>query len=115
MVTFSKRRQGLCRKAQEYANITGSHVAVLVFSPTGKPFVHGSPSFEAVVESYLNAGRRENDTWEGFVGLEEKAAAAESVEELMVVKMMLEKIRETVLKSLKDLEEEKFVESLLSG
>lgn len=115
MVTFSKRRQGLFRKAQEYANTTGSHVAVLVFSPAGKPFVHGFPCFEAVVESYLNAGRCESDTWDEFVGLEEKAAAAERVEELMTVKMMLEEVRETVLKRLKDLEEDKFVGSLLSG
>ncbi|KAJ0081263.1 hypothetical protein Patl1_11841 [Pistacia atlantica] len=99
LVTFSKRHQGLCRKAQEYANITSSHVAVLVFSPTGKPFVRGSPSFEAVVESYLNVGRRESDTWEAYVGLQEKAAVAETVEELLAVKMMLEEIREMVLKS----------------
>ncbi|ESR55766.1 hypothetical protein CICLE_v10022548mg [Citrus x clementina] len=54
MVTFSKRRQGLFKKAQEYANITGSQIAVLVFSPAGNPYVHGSPSFDAVIDKFLS-------------------------------------------------------------
>ncbi|ESR64873.1 hypothetical protein CICLE_v10010485mg, partial [Citrus x clementina] len=49
MVTFSKRRQ-----AEEYANITGSQITVLVFSSAGNPYVHGSPSFDAVIDKFLS-------------------------------------------------------------
>ncbi|KAH7569667.1 hypothetical protein ACOSQ2_013552 [Xanthoceras sorbifolium] len=54
MVTFSKRRQGLFKKAHELAAITGSLVAVLAFSPAGKPFVYGSPGFDAVIDKFMN-------------------------------------------------------------
>ncbi|KAH7569668.1 hypothetical protein JRO89_XS06G0236600 [Xanthoceras sorbifolium] len=54
MVTFSKRRQGLFKKAHELAAKTGSLVAVLAFSPAGKPFVYGSPSFDAVIDKFMN-------------------------------------------------------------
>ncbi|KAK3210893.1 hypothetical protein Dsin_015599 [Dipteronia sinensis] len=53
MVTFSKRRQGLFKKARDYAAKTGSQVAILVFSPAGKPFVHGSRSFDDVIERFM--------------------------------------------------------------
>ena len=38
MVTFSKRRAGLFKKAHELSQLCGATVAVLVFSPAGKPF-----------------------------------------------------------------------------
>ncbi|XP_019237490.1 PREDICTED: MADS-box transcription factor 23-like [Nicotiana attenuata] len=42
MVTFSKRRKGLFKKAVELESKTsGVQVAVLVFSPTGKPYTCG--------------------------------------------------------------------------
>lgn len=116
MVTFCKRRKGLFSKAQEYSKLTGSEVAVLVFSPAGNPFVHGSPSFDSVIESYVNGngGRCNFNVWEAVVGLENKAAAAQSIEELTVVKKDLEEVRQALLKKLKDLEEDEFVCSLLN-
>ncbi|XP_058217599.1 MADS-box transcription factor 23-like [Rhododendron vialii] len=54
MVTFSKRRQGLFKKAYELHRLTGAHVASVVFSPTGRPYVHGNPSFDATIDRYLN-------------------------------------------------------------
>ncbi|KAI8552462.1 hypothetical protein RHMOL_Rhmol06G0268600 [Rhododendron molle] len=54
MVTFSKRRQGLFKKAHELHCLTGAHVASVVFSPTGRPYVHGDPSFDATIDLYLN-------------------------------------------------------------
>ncbi|KAK1550393.1 hypothetical protein Q3G72_018325 [Acer saccharum] len=53
MVTFSKRRQGLFKKACDYAAKTNSQVAILVFSPAGKPFVQGSPCFDDVIERFM--------------------------------------------------------------
>ncbi|KAF7140733.1 hypothetical protein RHSIM_Rhsim06G0206700 [Rhododendron simsii] len=54
MVTFSKRRQGLFKKSRELHCLTGAHVASVVFSPTGRPYVHGDPSFDATIDRYLN-------------------------------------------------------------
>ncbi|XP_016458072.2 MADS-box transcription factor 23-like [Nicotiana tabacum] len=41
MVTFSKRRKGLFKKALELESMTGARVAAIVFSPTGKPYISG--------------------------------------------------------------------------
>ncbi|WMV11829.1 hypothetical protein MTR67_005214 [Solanum verrucosum] len=41
MVTFSKRRKGLFKKAKELESMTGSRVASVVFSPTGRPYTCG--------------------------------------------------------------------------
>ncbi|KAK4339554.1 hypothetical protein RND71_041016 [Anisodus tanguticus] len=41
MVTFSKRRKGLFKKAKKLESMTGSRVASVVFSPTGRPYTCG--------------------------------------------------------------------------
>ncbi|KAL9433247.1 hypothetical protein AB3S75_028135 [Citrus x aurantiifolia] len=127
MVTFSKRRQGLFKKAQEYANITGSQIAILVFSPAGNPYVHGSPSFDAVIDKFLSVnggasssgqvGVRHNeaDVCRGFLMvLEDKIKRCWSAEDLSAVKAELEKVRVKVLQRLKHIEEDEFVTSLLN-
>ncbi|KAK8954876.1 Agamous-like MADS-box protein AGL61 [Platanthera zijinensis] len=55
-VCFSKRRQGLFNKANELCIVCGTEVAILVFSPAGKPFSYGHPSMENVVNRFLNDG-----------------------------------------------------------
>ncbi|XP_015388040.2 agamous-like MADS-box protein AGL61 [Citrus sinensis] len=127
MVTFSKRRQSLFKKAQEYANITGSQIAVLVFSPAGNPYVHGSPSFDAVIDKFLsvNGGasssgqvgvhHNEADVCRGFLMvLEDKIKRCRSAEDLSAVKAELEEVRVKVLQRLKHIEEDEFVTSLLN-
>ncbi|KAL9433177.1 hypothetical protein AB3S75_028070 [Citrus x aurantiifolia] len=127
MVTFSKRRQGLFKKAQEYANITGSQIAVLVFSPAGNPYVHGSPSFDAVIDKFLSvnggasssgqvgAHHNEADVCRGFLmALEDKIKRCRSAEDLSAVKAELEEVRVKVLQRLKHIEEDEFVTSLLN-
>ncbi|XP_022720943.1 agamous-like MADS-box protein AGL29 [Durio zibethinus] len=52
-VTFSKRRSGLFKKANELAILCGAQVAIVVFSPGGKPFSFGHPSVEAVAQRFL--------------------------------------------------------------
>ncbi|KAF8402312.1 hypothetical protein HHK36_013266 [Tetracentron sinense] len=42
-VCFSKRRKGLFKKASDLSAISGLDIAVVVFSPAGKPFVLGNP------------------------------------------------------------------------
>ncbi|XP_026405716.1 agamous-like MADS-box protein AGL61 [Papaver somniferum] len=41
-VTFSKRRKGLFKKATELSVLTGAQVALIAFSPAGKPYVCGN-------------------------------------------------------------------------
>lgn len=48
LVSFSKRRAGMFKKAAELSILCGAMVAIVVFSPSGRPFSFGSPSLEAV-------------------------------------------------------------------
>ncbi|KAE8715044.1 hypothetical protein F3Y22_tig00110187pilonHSYRG00471 [Hibiscus syriacus] len=57
-VTFSKRRTGLFKKANELATLCAAQVAIVVFSPGGKPYSFGHPSVEAVAERFLNQDGR---------------------------------------------------------
>ena len=53
MVTFSKRRAGLFKKAQQLSQLSGATVAVLVFSPVGKPFTFSSGgNFDETIASF---------------------------------------------------------------
>ncbi|XVF87192.1 hypothetical protein PTKIN_Ptkin18bG0099500 [Pterospermum kingtungense] len=53
-VTFSKRRSGLFKKANELTTLCAAQIAVVVFSPGGRPYSFGHPSVEAVTERFLN-------------------------------------------------------------
>ncbi|XVE88357.1 hypothetical protein DITRI_Ditri19aG0063000 [Diplodiscus trichospermus] len=57
-VTFSKRRAGLFKKANELAILCAAQIAIIVSSPGGKPFSYGHPSVEAVVQRFLNEDAR---------------------------------------------------------
>ncbi|XP_016646850.1 PREDICTED: MADS-box protein JOINTLESS-like isoform X2 [Prunus mume] len=51
-VTFSKRRRGIFKKAEELSVLCESEVAVVIFSATGKLFDYSSSSTKNVVERY---------------------------------------------------------------
>ncbi|XP_028764874.1 agamous-like MADS-box protein AGL29 [Neltuma alba] len=53
LVTFSKRRNGLFKKANELAILCGAELAIVVFSPGGKPFSFGHPSVDVVTQRFL--------------------------------------------------------------
>ncbi|KAF7811106.1 inositol-tetrakisphosphate 1-kinase 3-like isoform X1 [Senna tora] len=55
-VTFSKRRNGLFKKASELCTLCGAEVALIVFSPGEKAFSFGHPNVEATLDRYLNRG-----------------------------------------------------------
>jgi hypothetical protein len=44
LVTFSKRRSGLFKKASELCTLCGVDVALVVFSPSEKAFSFGHPT-----------------------------------------------------------------------
>ncbi|KAI3939888.1 hypothetical protein MKW98_029664 [Papaver atlanticum] len=51
-VTFSKRRKGLFKKATELSVLTGAQVALIAFSPAGKPYVCGNP--DLLLDRFVN-------------------------------------------------------------
>ncbi|PIA28459.1 hypothetical protein AQUCO_06900020v1 [Aquilegia coerulea] len=55
-VTFSKRTNGIFKKATELAFLCGAHPFVLIFSPGGKPHVFVHPSVDVIVNQFLNDG-----------------------------------------------------------
>ncbi|KNA23348.1 hypothetical protein SOVF_025530 [Spinacia oleracea] len=55
LVTFSKRRSGLFKKASELCTLCGAEAAIIVFSPGRKVFSFGHPSVDTVINRYLMA------------------------------------------------------------
>ncbi|XP_021851735.1 MADS-box transcription factor 23 isoform X2 [Spinacia oleracea] len=51
-VTFSKRRNGLLKKAKELAILCDAEVGVMVFSSTGKLYDFSNSSLKSVIERY---------------------------------------------------------------
>ncbi|WCJ38833.1 Agamous-like MADS-box protein AGL62 [Euphorbia peplus] len=54
LVTFSKRRSGIYKKASELVALTGTQIAFMVYSPSGKPFVFAHPSLEPLANHFLD-------------------------------------------------------------
>jgi len=52
-VTFSKRRTGLFKKANELAILCGAEIAIVVFSPGNKPYSFGHPNVDDVASKFL--------------------------------------------------------------
>ncbi|TVU00160.1 hypothetical protein EJB05_54418, partial [Eragrostis curvula] len=61
-VCFSKRRAGLFKKASDLSVLCGAHVAVVAYSPGGKPFVFGHPSAQALIDRFTDASSSEPAT-----------------------------------------------------
>nr|AJP06266.1 DAL10 [Pinus tabuliformis] len=51
-VTFSKRRMGLLKKAQELSVLCDAEVGVIIFSNTGRLYDFSSSSMEKMIEAY---------------------------------------------------------------
>lgn len=52
-VAFSKRRFGLFKKASEICTLTGCNIAIVVFSPSGKPFSFGNGCVNTIIQRFL--------------------------------------------------------------
>ncbi|CAL0298961.1 unnamed protein product [Lupinus luteus] len=59
-VTFTKRRNGLFKKANELCTLCDAQVALIVFSPGNKLFSFGEPSVDAVIRRYLMRDQPQN-------------------------------------------------------
>ncbi|XP_062083641.1 MADS-box transcription factor ANR1-like [Humulus lupulus] len=51
-VTFSKRRNGLLKKAKELSILCDAEVGLIIFSSTGKLYDYSSSSVKSVIERY---------------------------------------------------------------
>ncbi|XP_021641849.2 agamous-like MADS-box protein AGL62 [Hevea brasiliensis] len=54
LVTFSKRKYGVFKKASELATLCGAEITIIVFSPGRKIFSFGHPSVETVIDRFLS-------------------------------------------------------------
>ncbi|KAF5956409.1 hypothetical protein HYC85_003634 [Camellia sinensis] len=114
MVTFSKRRRGLFNKARQLRSLTGADIAILTFSPAGRPYTHGEPSFDALVDRYLNtaaAGEKAEEGCEAAAANHHRLNswldalqfdASDSIEDLEILKKGLEEIAAKVAEKIDD-------------
>ncbi|XLS73715.1 hypothetical protein HN51_030580, partial [Arachis hypogaea] len=51
-VTFSKRRNGLLKKAKELSILCDAEVGLIVFSSTSKLYEYASTSMKSIIERY---------------------------------------------------------------
>ncbi|KAJ7294609.1 hypothetical protein O6H91_Y245200 [Diphasiastrum complanatum] len=58
-VTFSKRRNGLLKKARELSVLCDAEVAVIIFSSTGRLFEYTSSSMSTILERYSKCPQRQ--------------------------------------------------------
>ncbi|XP_019433628.1 PREDICTED: agamous-like MADS-box protein AGL29 [Lupinus angustifolius] len=59
-VTFSKRRTGLFKKANELSILCGVEIAIIVFSPGNRPYSFGHPDVDVVVAKFLQQEPKSN-------------------------------------------------------
>ncbi|CAN1263047.1 Agamous-like MADS-box protein AGL62 [Linum perenne] len=57
MITFSKRRAGIYKKASELVAMTGCKIGFLVFSPAGKAFSFAHPSFDYIANRFMGVAQ----------------------------------------------------------
>ncbi|KAL6008453.1 hypothetical protein ACLOJK_033964 [Asimina triloba] len=102
-VTFTKRRQGLFKKASELSILCDVDVAIVTFSPAGRPFSFGHPSVDSLLARFGFGGPTplvasssskpiNGDYWWEAVDLGERADEVT----LRRAKMALEELKENV-------------------
>ncbi|XP_009599183.1 agamous-like MADS-box protein AGL61 [Nicotiana tabacum] len=52
-VTFSKRRNGVFKKANELAAMIGAEICIIVFPPGSKPYSFGHPNVNETIDKYV--------------------------------------------------------------
>ncbi|KAJ8764745.1 hypothetical protein K2173_009138 [Erythroxylum novogranatense] len=65
-VTFSKRRAGVFKKASELCTLCGVEVAIIVYSPAGKPFSFGHPEVDSIIHKFLTPNARHPRTFGAY-------------------------------------------------
>ncbi|ESW32285.1 hypothetical protein PHAVU_002G309200 [Phaseolus vulgaris] len=66
-VTFSKRRAGLFKKANELSILCGAEIAIVVFSIGNRPYSFGHPAVDLVAAKFLEQEIKSNDVKQNSV------------------------------------------------
>lgn len=90
LVTFSKRRLGVFKKASELSILCGVEIAIIVFSPGKKVFSFGHPSVETIVDRFLTQNPPTNSTTSQFMEVRRNANIHELNMQLACVTTHLE-------------------------
>ena len=61
MITFSKRISGIYKKASKLVTLPRGDIAIVVLSPSGKPYSFCHPSIEAVANHFMGLDQPPND------------------------------------------------------
>ncbi|CAN1223032.1 Agamous-like MADS-box protein AGL61 [Linum grandiflorum] len=80
MITFSKRRLGIYKKANELVTLTGCEIGFLVFSPTGKAFNFAHPLCDYIAKRYM--GQYHNQHQDPFMSYDIEAFRQARIEQL---------------------------------
>ncbi|CAL2278010.1 unnamed protein product [Prunus armeniaca] len=109
-VTFSKRRRGLFKKAQELSTLCDAEIALVVFSATGKLFEFTSSSVQQVIERHdllsSDFDKLNHPSLELQVESSTSAALSKEIAEKTheLRKLMGEELQELNMKELQELE-----------
>ncbi|XP_071707058.1 MADS-box protein SOC1-like [Rutidosis leptorrhynchoides] len=114
-VTFSKRRNGLLKKAFELSVLCDAEVALVIFSPRGKLCEFASSSMEETIERYRNQVKEvqtdnsssvENAQWQQL--RDEIASMAKKIEDIELAKRELlgEGLESCTLEELQEIEQQ---------
>ncbi|KAH7837967.1 hypothetical protein Vadar_020221 [Vaccinium darrowii] len=85
LVTFSKRRTGLYKKSSELCTLCGTQLAILIFSPSGKPFSFAHPNIEVIARRVLEINPQSNENSDGVMDAYRRNKITELNEKLTIV------------------------------
>ncbi|KAH7837976.1 hypothetical protein Vadar_020324 [Vaccinium darrowii] len=84
-ITFSKCRTGLYKKGSELCTLCGTQLAILIFSPSGKPFSFANPNIEVIARRVLENNPRSNENSDGVMDAYRRNKINELNEKLTIV------------------------------
>ncbi|BAF11117.2 mADS-box transcription factor 47 isoform 1 [Oryza sativa Japonica Group] len=116
-VTFSKRRRGLFKKAEELSILCDAEVGLVVFSATGKLFQFASTSMEQIIDRYNSHSKTLQRAEPSQLDLqgEDSSTCARLKEELAETSLRLRQMRGEELHRLNVEQLQELEKSLESG
>lgn len=103
LVTFSKRRSGLFKKASELCTLCGVEIAIVVFSPGHKVFSFGHPNVDSIINRFLTRNPTSSSTTCQLVEAHRNANVRELNAQLSAIlnQLEFEKKREIEIEKIK--------------